>query len=90
MDRAFGIDHFFPEKYKNVSMVKQGIFKHTSNGMYIFGFLTLWIPGILLKSKAAILIALFHHLYIWVHYYFTEKPDMKIIYADFNTNSSSV
>jgi len=27
-------------------------------------------------------VALFSHLYIWVHYYFTERPDMKIIYRD--------
>ena len=38
MDRAFGIDHFHPEKLKKESFVKKGIFKHTSNGMYIYGF----------------------------------------------------
>ena len=81
-DRAFGIDHFDPEKYKNEPFVKQGIFKYTSNGMYIFGFLILWIPGILLQSKAALLIALFNHLYIWVHYYTTELPDIKLIYNE--------
>ena len=80
MDRAFGIDHFHPEKYKNVPFVKKGIFKYTSNGMYIFGFFILWIPGILLQSKAALLLAFFNHLYIWVHYYFTELPDIKTIY----------
>lgn len=79
-DRAFGIDHFYPEKFKNEPMVKQGIFKYTLNGMYVFGFLILWIPGILLQSKAAVLLALFNHIYIWVHYYFTELPDMKMIY----------
>ncbi len=80
MDRAFGIDHFYPEKFKNVPMVKKGIFKYTSNGMYIYGFLILWIPGVLLQSKAALVVALFNHLYIWVHYYFTELPDIKEIY----------
>ena len=80
MDRAFGIDHFEPEKYKHTSMVKKGIFKYTSNGMYIYGFLILWIPGFLFLSKAALLVALFQHIYIWVHYCFTELPDMKFIY----------
>lgn len=80
MDRAFGIDHFEPEKYRDVPFVKRGIFKYTNNGMYIYGFLALWIPGILTGSKAALLAALFNHLYIWVHYYCTELPDIRYIY----------
>jgi len=82
MDRAFGIDHFEPEKFKNAPMIDQGIFKYTSNGMYIYGFFILWVPAIFLQSKAALLVALFNHIYIWVHYYFTELPDMKVIYSD--------
>lgn len=81
MDRAFGIDHFEPEKSKDLPMVKKGIFKYTSNGMYEYGFLILWIPALLFLSKAALLVALFQHIYIWVHYYFTELPDMKFIYG---------
>lgn len=79
-DRAFGVDHFQPEELSQVPFVKQGIFKYTNNGMYIFGFLILWVPGLLLFSKPAILAAIFNHLYIWVHYYFTELPDIKYIY----------
>lgn len=81
VDRAFGIDHFEPEKAKTLPKVTKGIFKYTSNGMYVFGFLILWVPGFLFVSKAAILIALFNHVYIWVHYYYTEKPDMDYIYG---------
>lgn len=80
-DRAFGIDHFEPEKYRNVPMVRKGIFKYSSNGMYVFGFCLLWAPGFIWQSKAALVLALFNHLYIWVHYYFTEKPDMEEIYG---------
>lgn len=80
IDRAFGIDHFYPEKYRNEEYVKEGIFKYSSNAMYVFGFLFLWIPGILLCSKAAIVAAMFHHVYIWVHYYCTERGDMAFIY----------
>jgi len=82
IDRAFGKDHFHPEEFKNEPFVKQGIFKYTANGMYLCGFFILWIPGLLLLSKAAILVALFNHAYIWVHYYFTELPDMKRIYGE--------
>ena len=80
-DRAFGIDHFEPEKLKGVPMVRKGIFKFSANAMYVYGFFLLWVPGILAQSKAALLVAAFNHLYIWVHYYFTEKPDMKVIYG---------
>ena len=80
-DRAFGIDHFEPEKLKDVPMVRKGIFKFSANAMYVYGFFLLWVPGILAQSKAALLVAAFNHLYIWVHYYFTEKPDMKVIYG---------
>ncbi|MGH8650439.1 MAG: hypothetical protein ACREUP_14225 [Burkholderiales bacterium] len=33
-------------------------------------------------SPAALGAALFNHLYIWVHYYSTELPDMKRIYGE--------
>lgn len=82
IDRAFGIDHFEPKKFKELPFIRKGIFKYTSNGMYVFGFLILWIPGIIFLSKAALLVALFNHTYIWIHYYFTELPDIKIIYED--------
>lgn len=82
MDRAFGIDHFEPEKYKTQIFVKKGIFKYSSNAMYVYGFLILWVPAFLFSSKLALIAALFNHLYIWVHYYFTELPDIQFIYGD--------
>lgn len=80
INRAFGLDHFKTQLYRDSPMVTQGIFKYTSNGMYVFGFLVLYVSGLLLFSKVALLAALFNHLYIWVHYYFTELPDIKVIY----------
>jgi len=77
--RAFGIDHF--DKEYKAPYVKEGIFKYTSNGMYSVGLSILFLPGLLLLSKAAIFVALFNYLYIWVHYYCTELPDMKEIYG---------
>jgi hypothetical protein len=78
--RAFGADHF-DEAYRLKPFVRQGIFRFSSNAMYVFGFLALWIPGLWLASRPAIVAALFSHLYIWVHYYTTEKPDMRRIYG---------
>ena len=77
--RAYGIDHF--DKDYNKPYVKQGIFKYCNNGMYIFGLMILYLPGLLLLSEQALLVALFNHIYIWVHYYFTERPDMVEIYG---------
>jgi hypothetical protein len=81
VERALGLDHFDPAA-RDLPMVTEGIFKYTGNAMYTLGFLGLWIPGILLASKAALLSAAFSHLYIWVHYYTVEKPDMVVIYGD--------
>ena len=73
-ERAYGMDHF--DKHYREPFVKQGIFKYTNNGMYVVGLMVLYLPGLLLLSKAAILVGLFNHVYIWVHYYCTERPDM--------------
>jgi len=78
--RAYGIDHF-DRSFNDMPFVKQGIFRFSNNAMYKFGLLVLWIPGLLLFSKLALVAALFQHIYIWVHYYFTEAPDMKHIYG---------
>ncbi len=79
LERAFGIDHF--DKTYHKPYVKEGIFRYTDNGMYIYGLMILYLPGLLLLSQAALLVALFNHIYIWVHYYCTERPDMYVIYG---------
>ena len=79
--RAVGADHF-DKSYRNKPLVRKGIFRWTRNGMYNFGIPVVWLPGLLLASKAAVLAALFSHLYIWVHYYSVELADMKRIYRD--------
>jgi len=77
--RAFGIDHFDPSM-RSTPFVRGGIFRFTANGMYVFGFLLLWVPGLWWASAAALFVALFNHLYIWVHYFATELPDIRRIY----------
>jgi protein-S-isoprenylcysteine O-methyltransferase Ste14 len=78
--RAFGIDHF-DASYRSLPFVRKGIFRFTRNGMYVYGFLLLWVPALWFASLAALSVALFNHLYIWVHYFATELPDMKRIYG---------
>lgn len=78
--RAFGADHFDPSM-RSIPFVRGGIFRFTSNAMYVFGFLLLWVPALWWASAGALCAALFNHLYIWVHYYATERPDIVRIYG---------
>lgn len=79
--RAMGIDHFDPD-YRNAPLVKEGIFRWASNSMYVFGFFIFWVIAIAFSSRAALVAAGFNHAYIWVHYFCTERPDMKLIYGE--------
>jgi hypothetical protein len=80
VERALGMDHFELNDYRNKPFVREGIFRWSSNAMYTYAFLALWMIGLIFTSRAALLAALFNHLFIWAHYYFTEYPDMKYIY----------
>jgi hypothetical protein len=80
LKRALGIDHF-DSSYRREPLIRGGMFRFSSNAMYVFGLLLLWIPGLLCFSRAALLVALFSHIYVWVHYYCVEKPDMKRMYG---------
>ena len=82
--RAFGIDHF-DNGYRSMPFEHRGIFRFTRNGMYIYGFLLLWVPAFWWASLAALSVAVFNHLYIWVHYFATELPDIKRIYSETRT-----
>ena len=80
LERAFGMDHF-DRNYSRKKFERRGIFQYTDNAMYIFGLMVLYLPGLLFLSQLALIVALFNHLYIWVHYYCTELPDMQEIYS---------
>ena len=82
VQRALGMDHFDPDHYREKPFVKEGIFKWSSNAMYTYAFLALWLVGLVFESRAALLGALFNHTFIWAHYYFTELPDMRAIYGE--------
>jgi len=78
--RAAGADHF-DTKYKTMPFIKKGIFRFTSNGMYLYAFLLFWAVAMGFNSIAALIVAFFSHAYIWVHYFCTEQPDMEFIYG---------
>jgi len=78
--RAYGADHF-DDAYRSKPLVRKGIFRFTSNGMYTFGLMVLYIPALWFASRPALVAAIFGHIYIWVHYFTTERPDMRWIYG---------
>jgi hypothetical protein len=80
MSRAVGIDHFDPS-YRNQALERRGMFRFTDNAMYTFAFLLLWAIAVAGASWAALIVGMFSHAYIWVHYFCTERPDMKLIYG---------
>lgn len=80
IERAAGADHF-DTRYRDMPLVKDGIFRFTSNGMYVYAFLMFWAIAIGLNSTAALIIAAFSHAYIWIHFFATEKPYMDYLYS---------
>ncbi len=80
MSRAACGDHF-DRNFREMPLVKEGIFRFTNNGLYIYAFLLFWAISIGFNSLAALVVAAFSHAYIWVHFYATEKPDMEHLYG---------
>jgi hypothetical protein len=85
--RALGGDHF-RLKYRAMPLVRRGAFRWSRNAMYAFAFLGLWSIALFANSAAALILAIFEHAYVWVHYYATEKPDMELIYGSHSNLSS--
>jgi len=77
--RAAGLDHF-DSSIAQLPFVKKGIFKYTNNGMYMYAFMFIYLPALYYQSIASLLVSVFSHIYIWVHYFCTELPDIKRIY----------
>lgn len=80
INRALGADHFRDE-YRNKPLVRKGMFKYSSNAMYLYVFLLFWAVALFTGSLRAFSLALFQHAYIWVHMFCTEEPDMQRIYG---------
>lgn len=80
MVRAAGADHF-DLQYRDIPLVKRGIFRFTNNGMYIYAFLLFWSIAVGFNSVSALAVAAYSHAYIWVHFFATEKPDMEYLYS---------
>ena len=78
--RASGADHFDPE-YRTKPFVRKGIFKYIPNAMYALALLLFFVFAVATGSKAMLALAAFYYVFIWVHYFCTERPDMEVIYG---------
>jgi len=80
LSRLCGADHFDP-KYRGGILEKRGIFKYIPNSMYTVAMLMIYHPGLICHSTLGLIAAAAQHLFLWTHYFCTEKPDMKEIYG---------
>ena len=78
--RAIGADHFDPS-YRNRTLETRGIFKYIRNPMYAVILLLIYHPGLFFESWFGLLAAACHHSLVWLHYFCTEKPDLREIYG---------
>ena len=75
--RATGIDHFDPS-YKNIPFEKRGIFKWSSNAMYVFGIGIPFSFAVATGSQSMFIVAIYTYICIWLHYFCTEKEKLNI------------
>ena len=77
--RAAGADHFDP-KYRNMPFENRGIFRWSSNAMYVFAISIPLAFAVATGSKSMLVVAIYTYISIWLHYFCTEKEDFKVIY----------
>jgi len=79
--RAAGADHF-DAKYRDMPFEKRGIFKWSSNAMYVFAIGIPFAFAVATGSQSMFVIAIYTYISVWLHYFCTEKEDCKIIYGN--------
>ena len=77
--RAAGADHFDP-KYRDMPFEKRGIFKWSSNAMYVFAIGMPFSFAVATGSQSMFIVAIYTYICVWLHYFCTEKEDFKYIY----------
>jgi hypothetical protein len=79
--RAAGADHFDP-KYRDMPFEKRGIFKWSSNAMYVFAIGIPFAFAVATGSQSMFVVATYTYISVWLHYFCTEREDFKIIYGN--------
>ena len=78
--RATGIDHF-DSKYRDMPFETRGIFKWAPNAMYVFAIGIPFAFAVATGSQSMFVVAIYTYISIWLHYFCTEKEDIKVIYG---------
>ena len=78
--RALGGDHFSAE-YREMGLVRRGVFRCVPNPMYTFAALAFLLPGLFLRSYVGLAVGCYHYAAVWLHYWATEKPDLEFLYS---------
>jgi len=78
--RAAGADHFDP-KYRDLPFENRGIFKWSPNAMYVFAIGIPFSFAVATGSQSMFVVAIYTYISIWLHYFCTEKEDIKVIYG---------
>ena len=78
--RTPGEDHFKPEEYRQKPFVKEGMYKYSSNVMYVYVGLIFLALAVFCASKGGLILSLYMYATVWTHYFCTEKPDIRSIY----------
>ena len=81
MDRAMGLDHWEPERFRGLPLVRRGLHRLTPNAMYVFGPTIVLAPAVGFGSRAGLAASVFNALCLWTHYVCTERPDMARIHG---------
>ncbi len=79
--RAAGADHF-DSKYRDMPFEKRGIFKWSSNAMYVFAIGIPFAFAVATGSTSMFIVSFYTYISIWLHYFCTEKEDFKVIYGN--------
>jgi hypothetical protein len=78
---AFGLDHF-DASVRLKGLVTEGAYRHFRNVMYLIVLPVFFIPGLIWGSIASLSLGIFHFVFVWIHYYCTELPDLAVIYGE--------
>lgn len=79
--RAAGADHFI-RRYREGGFEKKGLYKYVPNVMYTVVLFGLYHAGLFWFSTLGLIVAAAHHVFVWVHYFCTERPDIREIYGE--------
>ena len=78
---SFSFTFHFDPKYRDLPFENRGIFKWSPNAMYVFAIGIPFSFAVATGSQSMFVVAIYTYISIWLHYFCTEKEDIKVIYG---------